>query len=209
MRMWLAGAALALAGQAFAGEYAVLANGFSLRIDRHEAAGATVRLYSAGGVTEIPASDVLRFEPEFVPEKAAPAAEKNSPAEPNPEQLINEAARRHGLPASFVRSVAKAESGLRADAVSPKGAIGIMQLMPDTARSLGADPKDASQNVDAGTRYLRDLLLKYKDDPYQLRKALAAYNAGPEAVDRYDGVPPYRETLKYVERVIRQAGLGK
>ncbi len=209
MRMWLTGAALALAGQAFAGEYAVLANGFSLRIDRHETAGATVRLYCSGGVAEIPASDVVRFEPEFVREhQAAPATESSAPA-PTPEQLINEAAHRHGLPASFVRSVAKAESGLRADAVSPKGAIGIMQLMPDTARSLGADPKDSRQNVDAGTRYLRDLLIKYKDDPYQLRKALAAYNAGPGAVDRYDGVPPYRETLKYVERVIRQAGLGQ
>lgn len=211
MRVWLAGAALALAGQAFAGEYAVLANGFSLRIERHEAAGSTVRLYANGGFTEMPASEVVRFEPEYVPETTTPTeTNTETGAEAvTPEQLVDEAARRHGLPASFVRSVAKAESGFRADAVSPKGAIGIMQLMPETARSLGADPTDARQNVDAGARYLRDLLIKYKDDPYQLRKALAAYNAGPGAVDRYNGVPPYRETMKYVERVIKQAGLGK
>ncbi len=211
MRVWLAGAALALAGQAFAGEYAVLANGFSLRIERHEAAGSTVRLYFNGGFTEMPASEVVRFEPEYVPETTAPPQTNTETGVETvtPEQLVDEAARRHGLPASFVRSVAKAESGFRADAVSPKGAIGIMQLMPETARSLGADPTDARQNVDAGARYLRDLLIKYKDDPYQLRKALAAYNAGPGAVDRYNGVPPYRETVKYVERVIKQAGLRK
>jgi soluble lytic murein transglycosylase-like protein len=208
MRLWLAGAAFLLSGQAFGGEYAVLANGFSLRIDRHETAGSSVRLFFDGGYTELPVSEVTRFEAEFVPEGPALPAEAGA-AEPTPEQLIDEAARRHGLPESFVRSVAKAESGFRADAVSPKGAIGIMQLMPETARSLGADPRDTRQNADAGARYLRELLLKYKDDPYQLRKALAAYNAGPGAVDRYNGVPPYRETQKYVERVIKQAGLGK
>jgi len=85
---------------------------------------------------------------------------------------------------SSCASVAKAESGFRADAVSPKGAVGIMQLMPATARKLGADPTDPRQNVEAGTRYLSELLLKYKDDPYQVRKALAAYNAGPGAVER-------------------------
>jgi hypothetical protein len=206
MRVLLAGAVLALSGHAFAGEYAVLANGFSLRIERHEAAGSVVRLYVNGGFTELPAAEVVRFEPEYVPEWDSPPGLSSSTVPP-PEQLIDEAARRHGLPESFVRSVAKAESGFRADAVSPKGAIGIMQLMPETARSLGADPNDARQNVDAGTRYLRDLLIKYKDDPYQLRKALAAYNAGPGAVERYNGVPPYRETVQYVERVIKQAGL--
>ncbi len=208
MRVWLAGAAFLLAGQAFGGEYAVLANGFSLRIDRHEVAGSTIRLYLSGGFTELPASEVTRFEPEFVLQQPQPAAEAAA-EEATPEQLVDEAARRHGLPESFVRSVARAESGFRSDAVSPKGAIGIMQLMPETARSLGADPNDARQNADAGARYLRDLLIKYKDDPYQLRKALAAYNAGPGAVDRYNGVPPYRETQKYVERVLKQAGLGK
>ena len=86
----------------------------------------------------------------------------------------------------------------------PKGAIGLMQLMPETARQLGANPKDPKQNVEAGVRYLSGLLLKYQNDEYQVRKAVAAYNAGPAAVDRYKGVPPYRETIDYVERVIRQ-----
>ncbi|MGE5569730.1 MAG: lytic transglycosylase domain-containing protein [Rhodospirillales bacterium] len=208
MRVWLAAAVLAMAGQAFAGEYAVLSNGFVLRIERHETAGPLVRLYANGGFTEMPASEVIRFEPEYVPKGTAPATSAAA-APADPEQLIGEAARRHGLPESFVRSVAKVESGFRQDAVSPKGAIGIMQLMPETARSLGADPADPRQNVDAGARYLRELLIRYKDDPYQLRKALAAYNAGPGAVERYNGVPPYRETMKYVERVIKQAGLGK
>jgi len=100
--------------------------------------------------------------------------------------------------------VVKAESGYRQDAVSPKGAVGLMQLMPGTARLLGADPTDPRQNVDAGARYLTELLRKYFNDPYQVRKAVAAYNAGPAAVDRYNGIPPYPETIAYVERVIRQ-----
>jgi len=92
------------------------------------------------------------------------------------------------------------ESGYQAKAVSPKGAIGLMQLMPATARELGADPNDPEQNVDAGTRYLRDLLLKYDNHAYH---ALAAYNAGPGAVDKYHGVPPYRETQNYILNVLR------
>ena len=91
-----------------------------------------------------------------------------------------------------------AESASRPGAVSPKGAIGLMQLMPSTAKELGADPRDPAQNVDAGTRYLRDLLVKYD---YRLWHALAAYNAGAGAVQKYNGVPPYRETIHYVNRI--------
>ncbi len=188
------------------GEYAVLSTGFLLHIDRHEVNGAKARLYLNGGSIEFPASSIVRFEPEAAPAKAAVPARKASVSS---KQLVEEAAQRYGLPAAFLHSVAKAESGCRTDAVSPKGAIGVMQLMPETARELGADPNDPRQNVDAGARYLRDLLLKYRDDDYQVRKALAAYNAGPAAVDRYDGVPPYRETVEYVERVIKQSGLRK
>jgi soluble lytic murein transglycosylase-like protein len=104
------------------------------------------------------------------------------------------------LPPAFVRAVVAVESGYQADAVSPKGAIGLMQLMPGTARELRADPKIPEQNVDAGTRYLRDLLLKYDNQAYH---ALAAYNAGPGAVDKYHGVPPYRETRNYILNVLR------
>ena len=85
-----------------------------------------------------------------------------------------------------------------AGAVSPKGAIGLMQLMPGTAQALGANPYDPAQNVDAGARYLRDLLEKYN---YGLRHALAAYNAGPAAVDKYHGIPPYSETINYIKRI--------
>lgn len=198
--MW----ALVVAAQAYGGECAVLASGYTLRIDRHETEGAKVRLYLNEGFVELPASALERFEagePKPATVTAAAAAK--------PVDLVREAARRYGLPATFLGSVAKAESGFRADAVSPKGAVGIMQLMPATARALGVDPADPRQNVEAGTRYLSELLLKYKDDPWQVRKALAAYNAGPGAVERYKGVPPYRETVEYVERVIKQAGLGQ
>jgi soluble lytic murein transglycosylase-like protein len=115
-------------------------------------------------------------------------------------ELVDNAARKYGLPPAFVLAVVAVESGYRADAVSPKGAIGLMQLMPGTARELGADPNVPEQNVDAGTRYLRDLLLKYDNHAYH---ALAAYNAGPGAVDKYHGVPPYRETQAYILNVLR------
>jgi soluble lytic murein transglycosylase-like protein len=113
-------------------------------------------------------------------------------------ELADAAADRYGLPRELVRSVIAAESGFQPQAVSPKGAIGLMQLMPGTAQALGADPRDPAQNVDAGTRYLRDLLEKYN---YGLRHALAAYNAGPGAVDKFNGVPPYRETINYIGRI--------
>lgn len=106
---------------------------------------------------------------------------------------------RSGLPPEFVHSVAKVESGFEPRAVSPRGAVGVMQLMPETARSLGADPTDPEQNIDAGTRLLRELLLKYNGD---VVRALAAYNAGPGAVDKYQGLPPFNETRQYVNKVI-------
>ena len=95
--------------------------------------------------------------------------------------------------------MAKTESGFDPAAVSPKGAIGVMQLMPATAKALGADANDPQQNIDAGARLLRELLLKYDGD---VVKALAAYNAGEPAVDRYQGVPPYPETQHYVNTVV-------
>ena len=114
--------------------------------------------------------------------------------------LIAEAAQRHGVPAELVRAVIRVESGFNARAVSPKGAAGLMQLMPATAARYGvADRMNAAQNVHAGTRYLAELLALFKQD---LRLALAAYNAGEEAVLRYRKVPPYAETRAYVERVL-------
>jgi soluble lytic murein transglycosylase-like protein len=118
-----------------------------------------------------------------------------------PRELVEAAAKKNGLPPNFVHSVVAAESGYQTNAVSPKGAIGLMQLMPGTAKALGADPHDPAQNVEAGAAYLRELLIKYDGDP---RRALAAYNAGPGAVDKYNGVPPYAETQTYIERVLRK-----
>ncbi len=192
---------LLLAGSAFAGEYAVLASGARLHAERHEIDGSTVRLFTKTGLTEMSASQVVGFEQEdyVAPETPAATAPTLGKIERTTE-LIDNAARKYGLPPAFVRAVVAAESGYREDAVSPKGAIGLMQLMPGTARELGADPHVAGQNVEAGARYLRDLLLKYDQKAYH---ALAAYNAGPGAVDKYHGVPPYRETQSYILHVLR------
>jgi soluble lytic murein transglycosylase-like protein len=165
-----------------------------------------VRLYANGGVTEMPAQQIAGFEAdgEAPKPKSSTAPLKITLPVPSPKELVTAAAVRNGLPPEFVHSVVSAESAYRADAVSRKGAIGLMQLMPATASEYGADPTDPRQNVEAGTRYLRDLLLKYRNSDHQVSRALAAYNAGPGAVDRHHGVPPYRETLAYVGRVLRK-----
>lgn len=113
--------------------------------------------------------------------------------------VIKTAALTHGVPAALVKAVIAAESSFDARAVSPKGAMGLMQLMPGTAADLGVrEPFRAADNVQGGTRYLRTLHDRYGD----WTRTLAAYNAGPTAVDRHRGVPPYRETREYVERVL-------
>jgi soluble lytic murein transglycosylase-like protein len=197
-------------GVAFAGEYAVLASGSMLRVDRHEISGGKVRLYNADGYIEMDAAAVRGFEAEeYVPPAPAPATPApvakpdnaaGRQAEACPTKLADAAADKYGLPRRLVRSVISTESDFQPQAVSPKGAIGLMQLTPATAEALGADPRDPAQNVDAGTRYLRDLLEKYDGG---LWHALAAYNAGPGAVDKYQGVPPYRETINYVGKIDR------
>jgi soluble lytic murein transglycosylase-like protein len=101
----------------------------------------------------------------------------------------------------LVRSVAKVESGLRQTAVSPKGAVGLMQLMPGTAATLGISASSPQGNAVGGARYLRQLLLQYHGDA---ALALAAYNAGPGSVARYGGVPPYSETRRYVVKVLEE-----
>lgn len=114
--------------------------------------------------------------------------------------IINRAAARNGLDPALVGAVVRQESGFRADAVSPAGAQGLMQLMPSTAKDLGvADPLDPDQNVAGGARLLRSLIDRYDG---RLDFALAAYNAGPGAVDRYGGVPPYPETRSYVAAIL-------
>jgi soluble lytic murein transglycosylase-like protein len=194
----------------FAGEFVVLDNGFRLHADSHEVSGDSVRILANGGVMEMAASAIAAFEQEEtappVPAPAptpAPAATKPDPPPATPPDLAVLAARKFSLPEAFVMSVMKAESGFRADAVSPKGAIGLMQLMPETARELGVDPRNPHENAEGGAQYLRDLLARYEGNPDQVLLALAAYNAGPAAVERYHGVPPYRETREYILRVLK------
>jgi soluble lytic murein transglycosylase-like protein len=187
----------------WAAEQAVLHTGFRIDADRHELHGDTIRLFTGKGVIDLPASTVAGFEaleelpkPAVVPTAVAAAA----PEKVHPKELVERAAARNGLPAELLHSVARVESAYRTDAVSPKGAIGVMQLMPGTAAMLKADPHDPEQNVEAGARHLRDLLIQYNGET---RKALAAYNAGAGAVERYRGVPPYAETQNYVDKVLR------
>jgi soluble lytic murein transglycosylase-like protein len=187
-----------------AGEYAVLTNGFRIHADRHEVEGSKVRLFVGGGVTELAAEEVASFEQEEA-EPVIAAAPVPAPASPViKKDMFAAAAEKHGLPVGLVKSVVRAESNFQPDAISPKGAIGLMQLMPGTAKELGVDPKVPEQNVDAGARYLRDLLIKYEGKEDQVARAIAAYNAGPGAVDKYKGVPPYIETQSYVRRVLQE-----
>jgi soluble lytic murein transglycosylase-like protein len=197
---------LSLAAVACAGEYAVLASGARMHVDRHETTAATVRLYMGDTVAEMGTAQVQRFEaddytppPPPVP-SPAPVAVATPELRPalTPPELADQAADKYGLPRWLVRSVMRAESAFQPQAISPKGAIGLMQLMPGTAQILGADPKDPAQNVDAGTRYLRDLLVMYDG---ALWHALAAYNAGPGAVAKYKGLPPYSDTIRYISRI--------
>ncbi len=118
--------------------------------------------------------------------------------------VLREAAQRRGLNPLLLEAVAWRESRFHQGAISPKGAIGVMQLMPGTARDLGVDPRDLQQNVDGGAIYLRRMLDRYNGN---LTLALAAYNAGPGAVDRYGGVPPYRETQEYVSAILARLSL--
>jgi len=196
---------------AVAGEYAVLRTGFRIHAQAHQVSGAEVRLYTLTGVITIPRESIAGFEAEdcIPPPPAAPP--RPEPAAgipvPPPAQLVRQAALEQDLEEAFVplaESVAKVESAFQPQAVSPKGAVGVMQLMPATAARLGADPYDVKQNVKAGVRYLRDLLMRFRDQDDQVRMALAAYNAGEGAVQRYQGIPPYRETQLYVHKVLEE-----
>ena len=201
----------------FAGEYAVLQNGFRIYADRHEVIEGKTRLHNGVGTLDLPTNEIRTFEieeyvrPAAPPSVAKPANTETASAPANPQEIVAKAATENGLRPEFVRSVAAVESAFRIKAVSPKGAIGLMQLMPGTANDLGVNPHDPAQNADAGARYLKQLLLRYKDTGDPVRFALAAYNAGPGAVDKYKNIPPYRETQQYVERVLRKylSELGK
>ncbi len=116
------------------------------------------------------------------------------------ESMILQSAKKYGVDPRLVSAVAETESNYRPDAVSSAGAVGVMQLMPETASSLGVQNiYDPSQNIDGGVKYLKEMLSDFNGD---VRKAVAAYNAGPQAVKEYNGVPPYAETQNYVNKVL-------
>jgi hypothetical protein len=181
-----------------------LTNGFQLAANSHRQVGSSVVLEQAGGTIEVEADQVVSIEtlsPPAEQHNEKTGNELPAAASRDPIQLISEASLAEGLPANFVLSVAYVESGFQLKARSPKGAVGLMQLMPQTAAELGVLPDREEDNADGGARYLRQLLIRYKGDS---RLALAAYNAGPAAVDRFRNVPPYLETQQYVKRVLRE-----
>lgn len=189
---------------AWSGDWVFFRSGQYQRVERAERRDGKVILHQGSGAIEIPVAEVVRIESEPAPRVEAPpppvpaAAVADKPGA-SPREIVVKAAEKYGLPAALLDVMARIESGYRVDAVSPKGALGLMQLMPATAAELGADPLDPEQNADAGARYLRELLERYN---YSAHRALAAYNAGPGAVDKYRGVPPFAETRTYVDRVL-------
>lgn len=210
------GAAPALAADAAAArlaEHVTLTNGFEIICDHREQAGDRVRLYTEAGspnFVEVRAAEVASVEAIVLPQAVGPAA---GPALPQPRpvqaeltrtelhELLSSAGARHNLDVKLLASVVRAESGGHSRAVSRKGAQGLMQLMPGTAAQLGvSDRLRPDENVAGGASYLDSLLTRYHEN---LALALAAYNAGPAAVDRWHGVPPYRETRLYVAHIIR------
>jgi soluble lytic murein transglycosylase-like protein len=197
MRFYLSAALLLLALRPSAAkELVYLASGFTLEVESHSVQDQMVVCRTATGTLALQAIDVSRIE--LLPE--APAAPAPS-VMPPPVDVLATAASSQGLPAELIRSVAKIESGFRQTAISAKGAIGLMQLMPRTAAELSVEPTRAEENAEGGAKYLRDLLLRYH---YDSALALAAYNAGPGAVDKYHGVPPFAETRQYVVKVLRE-----
>jgi hypothetical protein len=189
-----------------ASDTAVLRNGFSIRHQHREIIGTITRLYIDGdqsNFVDIPTAEIDHFE--AIPDDPAPPpAPQPAATTPHPFDLnetVKAASGAYKLDPDLVTSVIRAESGFNVRAVSPKGAQGLMQLMPQTASQLGVhNAFDPEANVEAGTRYLRELLERYNFD---LVKALAAYNAGPQRIDQYGGVPPYFETKAYVARIVR------
>ena len=232
------GAVLVLAQlSVFGAEIANLRNGFTIRFERKEQNGKSTRLYTDTGYLDIASDQIQSFETEEIPvapqpPAVAPPALVSKPlpttasqttlaaaaasTSPLPkaaaqnidlDEVVREASSKNRLDPDFVSSVIKAESNFKTRAVSKKGALGLMQLMPSTAAQLGvADPFDPRANVEAGTAHLSALLDLYNNDPI---KALAAYNAGAHRVKQYNGVPPYRETRAYINKIVRDFNAKK
>lgn len=214
------GAALAVLAAvsplARAGEHVVLRNGFEIDCVRREVVGERLRLYTGGdNYLEVASDAVVRVE--TVPDAPAEAAKESAAAKPTAANgpaaaelltreemhtMLSTAGSEHNIDEDLLASLVKAESGGHVRAVSRTGARGLMQLMPGTASDLGVkDSFEPQENIAGGSAYLDQMLKRYHDN---VALALAAYNAGPRAVDHYHGVPPYRETRAYVARVIRE-----
>jgi Transglycosylase SLT domain len=192
----LVAAASVLVAPAARADYAVLRTGMRLHITGYVVQGDRVELTVEGGTVEISASDLIDVEPQDQFPTPPPA---NVDFGVRYAKLIHAAAQKHGVDEKLVAEVIAAESNFNAKAVSRKHALGLMQLLRQTAeRYAVADIFDPAQNIDAGTHYLSDLLARYRGN---VRLALAAYNAGPEMVDRYGGVPPFPETQSYVREI--------
>jgi len=176
-----------------------LKNGFTLEADSHTEEDGTTVLRVGTGTLTLGGGEIGSIEIVNHPASSAPV--KRIDAGPDAEKVLSDAAQAYGIEPAFVRSVAQIESGLRQRAISPKGAIGLMQLMPATAADLQVNPNEAAANASGGARYLRELLLRYQGDSVL---ALAAYNAGPGAVHKYKGAPPYQETRRYITKVLEE-----
>ena len=190
---------------AAAADIVTLKNGFTIRHERRETIGESTRLYlrsDNSGYIDVLTEQIDSIEADPLSATSLPAAVAPSQAPVRDlHESVAAASSSTGVDADLIESVIRAESDYHARAVSKKGAQGLMQLMPQTAERLGVkNAFDPDDNIQGGTRYLRDLLLQYKSD---LARALAAYNAGPQRVSRYGGVPPYHETHAYVSQVIK------
>jgi hypothetical protein len=186
------------AASAVKADYAVLRSGVRLHIAGYEAVGDRVRLTVEGGSVEVPASEIVSIEPEDVfPSRPTVAPLPDGPYA----KLIRAAAEKHGVDENLIHRMILVESNFNPKAVSRKSALGLMQLQPETAAQYSVrNVFDPAQNIDGGTHYMKDLLARYHGD---LSLALAAYNAGPQMVQRYGGIPPFPETQKYVRRVAK------
>ena len=183
-------------------DYAVLRSGARLHVTGYQLQGDRVRLAVPGGQVEIAASELIDVEPEDIFPAPPPA---NADFAVRYAKFIHGAAQKYGMDEKLIAQVIAAESNFNAKAVSRKRALGLMQLLRETAtRYAVVNVFDPAQNIDAGTHYLKDLLDRYRGD---VRLALAAYNAGPQMVDRYGGVPPFPETQKYVKQITSNLAL--
>jgi Transglycosylase SLT domain len=197
----LAGLVLAIASWLFVpnparADYAVLRSGGRLHVTGYALEGDQVRLSVPGGTIQIATSELIAVEPEDIFPAPPPMEVDFGVRYAN---LIHAAAQKHGVDEKLISNVIAAESNFDSRAVSRKHALGLMQLLPKTATQYAVtNVFDPAQNIEAGTHYLKDLLERYRGN---LPLALAAYNAGPEMVDRYGGVPPFPETRNYVRQI--------